>query len=196
MFQEVQAHSFKDNRHMKMVSFLSPTHYSGNQNSTPVPILSQLDPVHVTPSHFLKIHRNVILPCMFGSSKWSLSPQVSPPTPCIHISTPPIRTTCPPGSYKRSLSCLSEPTTCPYIEPNKSSPKHLIVFEFSVLLACWRLLTNQEVTRHHTSGERSFQLQNCEGPKLASFLISVRCILILSFRLRRSILKEKLNYLT
>ena len=35
----------------------------------------------------LKIHLNIILPSTRGSSKWSLFPQVSPPKPCIHLSS-------------------------------------------------------------------------------------------------------------
>jgi len=37
------------------------------------PFLRQLDPLHNPTSHFLKIHRNIILPFRPGSPKWSLS---------------------------------------------------------------------------------------------------------------------------
>ena len=39
----------------------------------PVPVLSQLHPVPTTPSHFLRIRINIILPSTSRSPQWSLS---------------------------------------------------------------------------------------------------------------------------
>ena len=86
-----EANRFSASQEIPLISRNLKVHYCIHKRSPPVPILSQLDPVHTLTSYFLTIHLNIILPSVLGSLKWSLSP----PKPCIHPSNPPLCATCP-----------------------------------------------------------------------------------------------------
>ena len=69
-------------------------HYRTHKLPSPVPVLGEPNPAHISTSHLLEIHSNIIHPSTPKSPQWSLSLRFPHQDPIRPLSSP-IRATCP-----------------------------------------------------------------------------------------------------
>ena len=88
-----EANWFAASQEIPRISRNPKVHYRTHKRPPPISILDQPNPVHITTSHFLEIHHNIIHPSTPGSPQWSPSLRFPHQDP-IHPLSSPIRATC------------------------------------------------------------------------------------------------------
>ena len=89
-----EANWFAASQEILRILWNPKVHYRTHKRPPPVPILGQPNPVHITISHLLEIHSNIIHPSKPRSPQWSLSLRFPHQDPVRPLSSP-IRATCP-----------------------------------------------------------------------------------------------------
>ena len=86
-----EANWFAASQEIPPILWNPKVHYRIQKCPPPVPILSQLDPVHTPTFHFLKIHPNSIIPSTHGSPQRSLSLRLPTETLYTPLNLPHLR---------------------------------------------------------------------------------------------------------
>ena len=89
-----RANWFAASQEIPRISQNPKVHYRTHKSPPPVPILGQLNPVHIPTSHLLEIHPYIINPSKPRFPQWSLSLRFPHQDP-IHPLSSPILATCP-----------------------------------------------------------------------------------------------------
>ena len=105
------ANRFSTSQEIPRILWNPKVHNCTHNSLPPVPILSQLDPVHAPTTHFLKIHFNISLPSTSGSPKRSLSFRFPHQNP-VYTSTLPIRAAC--HAYRILLGLIARTLSVEY----------------------------------------------------------------------------------
>ena len=114
-----EANRFSASQEIPRILWNPKVYYYIHNFPTYAPILSQINPIHVPISHFLKIRLNIILPSMPGSSKWAVSLRFPNP---VYTSSLPCTCCMPRPSRLKSGECLL------------SFGAELFVFKFAIKL--------------------------------------------------------------
>ena len=85
---------FASSQEIPRISRNPKVHYRTHKRTPPVSILGQPNPVHITTTHLLEIHRNIIHPSTPRSPQW-LFPSGFPTKTLYTPFSSPIRATCP-----------------------------------------------------------------------------------------------------